>query len=405
MTSGRQRFVITGLGVVSAIGTGKDAFWRGLCEARDGISPIRRFDTTPFERHRGGEVRDFSVAELLPDVPDAAALGRAKQLMLVAARECLDEAALGATDPFRVGVAIGTTIGESWALEAITDSVAQGGAGALPGEAALDYLPHTIPQAVGRAFRLYGPNLMVSNACAAGNFSVGQALRCIEAGDADAMLAGGSDAFSRYAFSGFCRLGAVSPDVPRPFSRDRRGMIPGEGAAALLVESLEHARARGATVLAEIVGYGESCDAHHITQPHDLGIARCARAALEDAGLEPAAISFVSVHGTGTPTNDVTESRALRDVFGDALAGIPVSAVKSMTGHPMGAASAIECVAAVLSLRHQHVTATRNHLGPDPDCAVDCVPNAGRDMPVRYVLKTSSAFGGNNSCLVLKRPE
>jgi 3-oxoacyl-[acyl-carrier-protein] synthase II len=246
---------------------------------------------------------------------------------------------------------------------------------------------------------------MISNACAAGNFSVGQALRCIESGEADAVLAGGADAFSRYAFSGFCRLGAVSPDVPRPFSKDRKGMIPGEGAAALMVETLEHARRRGAAVLAEIVGYGESCDAHHITQPHDDGIARCARAALEDAGLEPSAISFVSVHGTGTPTNDVTESRALRAVFGERLSQIPVSAVKSMIGHPMGAASSIECVAAVLSLRHQRVTATRNYLGPDPDCAVDCVPNEGRAMPVEYVLKTSSAFGGNNACLIVKRPE
>jgi 3-oxoacyl-[acyl-carrier-protein] synthase II len=400
-----KRFAVTGMGVVSAVGIGREAFWHGLVGARCGIAKVRRFDTGPFERHLGGEVHGFDVDHHFPGDDEVKGLGRAKQMMLAASAECLRQAALGEFDPFRVGVAVGTTIGESWSLEAITNAVCVHGEKAIPADAVLDYPPQTIPQAVARRFGLYGPNLMVSNACAAGNFSVGEALRCISTGEADAVLAGGADAFSRYAFSGFCRLGAVSPDVPRPFSRGRKGMIPGEGAAALLIEDLERAERRGARVLAEIVGYGESCDAHHITQPHYEGIARCVRAALADAALPHERISAVSVHGTGTLTNDATETRALQLVFGERLRDLPITAVKSMIGHPMGAASAIECVAAILSLEHQFVTPTAHFIGEDPECAVDCVPNTGRPAYLEYVLKTSSAFGGNNSCLVLKRAE
>jgi 3-oxoacyl-[acyl-carrier-protein] synthase II len=401
---GTKRIAVTGVGVVSAIGLDRHEFWDALTRGASGISDVQRFATAAFGRSRGAEIRGFDVTRVFPGEPRLERLGRAKQMMLAATKECLGSAGAGVVDdPFRVGVAIGTTMGESQSLEAVTDAI---GAGLeIPTDAVLDYPPSTIPQAVAERFRLYGPNYMVPNACAAGNFSIGQAVACIQAGEADAMVAGGADAFSRYAYSGFCRVGAIAPDVPRPFSKDRKGMVPGEGAAALLVEDWDRAVARGATIYAEIVGYGESCDAHHITQPHDAGVAQAIRRALEDARLEPRQISFVSVHGTGTPTNDATETRALRSVFGEHLPSVPVSAVKSMTGHPMGAASAIECVAAILSMHHQFLPPTVNFEEPDPECDVDCVPNRGRPFPVSYVLKTSSAFGGNNSSIVFKTAE
>ncbi len=398
-----KRLVVTGLGVISAIGLNKRAFWENVKQGVNGIHPVESFDTERFGRHMGGEITDFEVERFFPGDAEIAAMGRCKQMMLAAADECLRDSDFPSADPFRIGVAIGTTMGESKELESVADELYQSGDEAISHRAVRDYPPYTIPQAVARKFRLYGPNLMLPNACAAGNFSIGYAIHCIRNGSADAMLAGGADAFSRYAYSGFNRLGAISPDVPRPFSKDRKGMIPGEGAAALFIETWDSAVARGAHIYAEIVGYGESCDAHHITQPHDLGIAQAVRSALAFGGVDPDQISFISVHGTGTPTNDVTESRALRCVFGDAMDRIPVTSVKSMIGHPMGAASSIECVATLLSIQHQFITPTINHDGTDPNCDVDCVPNHGRPAPVEYVLKTSSAFGGNNSSVIFKK--
>lgn len=399
-----KRLVVTGLGVISAIGQDKESFWNNVKKGTNGISKVRSFETERFGRHMGGEIENFEVEDFFPGEEEVAKMGRAKQMMLAASAECLKDCGYEVGDDrFRVGVAIGTTMGESKELEAVATALHAEGDDAMNYNAVVDYPPYTIPQAVARYFKLYGPNLMLPNACAAGNFSIGYAIHCLRNGSADAMLAGGADAFSRYAYSGFNRLGAISPDVPRPFSKDRKGMIPGEGAAALFIETYESAVARGAQIYAEIVGYGESCDAHHITQPHDLGIAQAVRSALAFGSIDPKEISFISCHGTGTPTNDVTESRALRCVFGDAMASIPVTSVKSMIGHPMGAASSIECVATLLSIKHQYITPTINFDEVDPNCDVDCVPNEGRSASVNYVLKTSSAFGGNNSSVIFKK--
>jgi 3-oxoacyl-[acyl-carrier-protein] synthase II len=266
----------------------------------------------------------------------------------------------------------------------------------------VDYPPYTIPQFLAGFFGIYGPNLMLPNACAAGNFSLGYAVHAIKSRRVEAVVAGGVDAFSRVAYSGFSRLGAISPDLPRPFSINRRGMVPGEGAAALMVESLKSAQERDAHIYAEIIGIGESCDAHHITQPHFQGVMRAMKNALVDAKLEPGEISFVSVHGTGTPTNDFTETRALKAVLGSEWRGIPVTSIKSMIGHPMGAASSIECVLSLLAIEHQFIPPTTNFEGVDPECDIDCVPNQGRDAEVNYIMKSSSAFGGNNSCVIFK---
>ena len=399
----KKRVVVTGLGAVSAIGLTRDAFWAALRNGTSGIRPIRRFDTTRFVRKNGGEIHDFDAAKVFPGDPSVQRLGRAKQMMIAAAGECLEEAGYDVHGaPFEIGVAIGTTMGEAQTLENVTDAVHSSGKRAISADDVVDYPPHTIPQAVARHFGLFGPNYLHTNACAAGSFSMGQALFSIRSGACSAMLVGGSDSFSRYVFSGFCRLGAVAPDVPRPFSKTRQGMIPGEGAGALLLETYESALARGARPYAEIAGYGESCDAHHITQPNENGIAQAMRAALGSSGLSPADIDVVSVHGTGTPANDVAESKALKRVFGDLLPSVPVSAVKSMLGHSMGAASALECVAMLLSLRHQYLIPTINFQEADPDCPVDCVPNVGRSANIRHILKTASAFGGNNAALIFK---
>jgi 3-oxoacyl-[acyl-carrier-protein] synthase II len=353
--------------------------------------------------HRGAEVTGFNVADFFPGDSAIAGMGRAKQMALAAAKQCLEDSRYPIDQtPFRVGVVMGTTMGESKSLERCTDSVYAGSTGgSLPEAAITDYPAFTIPQAVARHFHCWGPNMMIPNACAAGNFSIGHAIDCIRSGEADAMIAGGADAFSRYAYSGFARLGAISPDVPRPFSRGRQGMIPGEGAAVLFLESYLSAKERNAPIYAEIVGYGESCDAHHITQPDEGGIGQAMRSAL--AGASEKKVSFVSVHGTGTQANDAVETRALKSVFPRQQP--PITSVKSMIGHAMGAASAIECVASLLSMQYQYITPTANFQEWDEDCDLDCTPNEGRAARVDYVLKTSSAFGGNNAAILFKRIE
>ena len=397
------RIVVTGIGAVTSIGATRDMFWDRLRIGQSGIRPIRRFDTFRYGRNNGGEIHDFDIARVFPGDRSVLELGRAKQMMLAAAKEALEESGYDVSRaPFSIGVAVGTTMGEAQTLENMTDVIHQGGQATLPARDVADYPPHTIPQAVARHFGMFGPNYLLSNACAAGSFAIGQALFAIRSGTCSAMLVGGSDSFARYVFSGFCRLGAVSPDVPRPFSRTRKGMIPGEGAGALVLETLESAQARGAQVYAEVAGYGESCDAHHITQPHEDGIAQAMRGALASSGLAPTDIDYISVHGTGTPTNDAAETRALKRVFGDNLPKVPVSAVKSMLGHSMGAASALECVAMLLSLKHQFMVPTINFEEADPECEVDCVPNTGRPARIRHILKTASAFGGNNACVIFR---
>lgn len=398
----QKRIVVTGLGVVSNIGQDVDTFFANALAGKVGISRVGSIDVSKMSSGYGGEIADFDIAQHFPGRDDLAPLGRSKQFALAAARQCI--AASGfpiASQAWSVGVALGYTQGESKIMEACTDKIA---AGQLdnPGVTAFaGYAPYSVSQAVAREFGARGPVITIGNACSASSFAIGAALDVINRGDAVAMVIGGADAFSRYGYAGFSRLGAIAPDVPRPFSHDRHGMVPAEGAAMLFIETLESAEQRGATVLAEIVGYGESCDAHHITQPDPAGIVRAARAALDCAGLEPGAVSYISAHGTGTLTSDKVESVAFATLFGSAIP--PVSSVKSMVGHAMGAASAIECVAAIASLQAQVITPTMNYLGPDEECPVDCVPNAARPAQLDYILKTASAFGGNNAAVLFRR--
>jgi 3-oxoacyl-[acyl-carrier-protein] synthase II len=297
-------------------------------------------------------------------------------------------------------VALGYTQGESKIIEACSSAIAAAALDEYAIEAFADHTPQSVPQQIASEFGLSGPVTTLANACSASGFAIGVAMDALRSRDADAMVVGGADAFSRYGYASFSRLGAIATDVPRPFSAERKGMVPGEGAGMLFLETLESAQRRGATVLAEVIGYGESCDAHHITQPAPRGIVQAARCALASAAIAPQEVSCISAHGTGTQASDQAESAAFLEIFGDMPP--PVTALKSMLGHAMGAATAMECVAAICSLQRQVLLPTMNHLGPDPKCPVDCVPNQARPASLSVVLKTASAFGGNNSAVIFR---
>jgi 3-oxoacyl-[acyl-carrier-protein] synthase II len=258
---------------------------------------------------------------------------------------------------------------------------------------------------VAADFGFGGPATMLPTACAAGNYAIAHALDTLRAGRAEVMLAGGADAFSRITYAGFARLGAIAPELCQPFDRNRKGMIPGEGAAVLVLERFDHARQRGATIYAEVAGYGLSCDAHHMTAAHPEGdgAARAMAAALRDSRLDPQDVSYVSAHGTGTPTNDRLETIAVRRLFGAAARSLPVSSVKSMLGHTMGAASAIEGMVCALAVYEDRIPGTMNFEEPDPDCDLDCVPNQARELPVRVAMNNAYAFGGNNASVIFRK--
>lgn len=399
-----QRIVVTGLGIVSAIGSDVPTFFGNAKAGKVAINPVRGIDISRINAVQGAEIADFDIAAHFPGRADIAALGRAKQFALAAARQCIEDSGFAlAAHRYEVGVALGYTQGESKSLEAAADRIAAGTLDAPAIAAFADYAPQTMPQSVAREFGLCGPVVTIGNACSASICTIGVAIDLIRSGEVAAMVVGGADAFSRYGYAGFARFGAIAPDLPRPFSLGRQGMVPGEGAAMLFIETLESAQRRGADVYAEVTGYGESCDAFHITQPDPNGIAQAIEAALASAGMQRDEVSFISVHGTGTQASDKAESAAFAQVFGERIP--PVSSIKSMLGHPMGAASAIECVAALCSIREQVITPTMNYLGPDENCPVDCIPNVARPAPVRTVLKTGSAFGGNNVAVLFSKLE
>jgi len=398
------RVVVTGIGVVSPVGIGRERFWSRLLEGVSAVGPVRSFDTGRFRVHNGAEVRDFDPAEHLP--AGSPSRGRASQMAAAAARMALLDAGFepAAVAPERAGVAMGTTSGEPVEVERFDDLWLEGAFDRIGPEFIGLYPSHVIAAAVAEEVGFEGVNAMIPAACAAGNYAVGYALDALRRGRADVMLAGGADAFSRITYTGFARLGAVAPDVCRPFDRNRQGMIPGEGAAVLVLERLEDARARGARPFAEVAGYGLSCDAHHMTAAHPGGdgLARAMLAALADAGAAPAEVDYVSAHGTGTPTNDKLETLSMRRVFGDAAGGVPVSSIKSMIGHTMGAASAFESAVCALAVATGRVPPTINFEEPDPECALDCVPNAARELPVRLALNNAAAFGGNNASVAFR---
>ena len=395
---------VTGIGVVTPLGIGRELFWRALLAGESGITPVTSFDTSRFKVHLGAEVRGFDPGPwVLRSHPDE--LGRASQMAVAAARLALADAGLDAdaVEPERAGVAMGTTSGEPLEVERFDDALlSAAGRESIDSALATRYPCHRIPGQVAAELGFAGVNVMLPNACAAGNYAVAFARDTLAAGRADVMLAGGADAFSRITYTGFARLGAITIDRCAPFDRERKGMVPGEGAGVLVLETLEGARARGARVYAEVAGYGLSCDAHHMTASHPEGDgpARAMTQALADAGLLPEQVDYISAHGTGTPTNDRLETLAVKRAFGAAAARVPMSSVKSMLGHTMGAASALEAAVCCLAIAEGWVPPTINYEHPDPDCDLDCVPNQARRLPVRVAMNNAYAFGGANASVL-----
>jgi 3-oxoacyl-[acyl-carrier-protein] synthase II len=302
---------------------------------------------------------------------------------------------------------MGTTSGEPLFVEQYNDARKAGGDAAVTAECMELYPCHVMPAHVAAEFDLRGPVLMIPTACAAGNYAIGYGFDLIRTGRADLMLAGGADAFSRIPYLGFARLGAIAPERCQPFDKNRKGMVPGEGSGMLVLEPLDAALARGAKIYAEVLGYGVSCDAHHMTAAHPQadGAIRAMSAALKESGMGIADIDYISAHGTGTPTNDRIESLAVRTLFAEYATKVPMSSIKSMLGHTMGAASAIEAAACALALDTGWIPPTINHEEPDPECGLDIVPNKARLTNPRVVLNNAYAFGGNNASLCLGRYE
>jgi 3-oxoacyl-[acyl-carrier-protein] synthase II len=397
----KQRVVVTGLGVITSIGVDVDAFRAGIRSGRSGVRPITAFDTTGFAHANGCEVVGFEpqrwIRRLAVDE-----LGRASQFAVAAASMAVRDAGLSgdAVRARRALVAVGTTDGESRDLDQLVQLQLERGTDDLDPVLAQRVDPGRLSTSIVRELNLADVEVLtIPTACAAGNYAVGYGFDAIRGGDADVALCGGADALCRKTFSGFYRIGTIAPQVCQPFDRDRKGILTGEGAGILLMESLDAALERGARIHAEVLGYGLACDAHHAVAPHQDGIARCMRLAHRDAGVTPDDIDFISAHGTGTKANDVTEASAIRAVFGDRPP--PTISIKAMIGHAMGAASALGAAACVLALTGGFIPPTINHVNTDPECGLDCVPNQARPAELRIIQNNALAFGGNNAVLVL----
>ncbi|MEU8263184.1 beta-ketoacyl-[acyl-carrier-protein] synthase family protein [Micromonospora sp. NPDC048999] len=399
-----RRVVVTGLGPVSSIGTGIDAFTTALRAGRTGITPIASFDTTGFLTDRAGEVHDFEPRRMLRRL-DPAEWGRSSLFAAAAARLALGDAQ--ATDipdrSDRFGVCMGTTSGESQVVERLTEHWLAHGYPSTPDALARQLPAGRVAEAVSRELGLRGTTLTVSTACSASNYALGYAFDAIATGEQDYMMVGGADSVCRWAHAGFYRLGALAAERCAPFDRDRAGVITAEGGVALFLESLDSARARGARVYCEVLGYGLTCDAKHPTAPDAASVARCMRLAHRDAGIKPDEVDFICAHGTATPANDIAEYEAVREVFGDRMP--PMSSVKSILGHTMGAASGFSALAGALAISAGFLAPTINHVTTDPAMpGLDVVPNEARPAQPRVVQVNGFAFGGNNAITILGRP-
>ena len=395
----------TGVGVVSSIGLGRLAFFRALAAGTTGISPVRAFDTSPLGRQLAGEVRDFEPRDHLTSA-EFRRMGRCSAMALAAARMALDDAALSpaSLEGPRTAVVLGTTMGEAEILGDLQRDWILGGAHTVRRALIPKYGSTLLPIHVARAIGAQGMVLTLPAACAAGNYAIGFAADLIRAGRADVVVTGAAELIQELQFSGFVRLAAMAPERCQPFDLNRQGLLLGEGAGLLVLESEAHALARGAAPRAEVGGYGLSCDAYHITRPHPdaTGSIAAMRGAIARSSIAPADVDFVNAHGTGTRHNDVAESKVMREVFGDRR--VPISSMKSMLGHCMGAASALEAIGCIFTLETGVYPPTIGYETPDPECDVDVVANTARKGKADIVLNNSLAFGGYNAVAVFARP-
>ncbi len=417
----RRRVVVTGLGALTPLGNTADEFWTGLVQGRSGIGPITKFDAGEkaaggefrYETRIAGEVRNFDPLKFV-DKKDARRLDPYLQYAIASSAMAVEDAGLdvGAVDRDRFGVLIGSGIGGiTTLLEGERVRLEKG-----PERVSPFVIPMLIVNMasglVSMRFGAKGPNSAVVTACATGNHAIGDAFRLIQRGDADLMIAGGAEAIIvPLTIAGFCAMKAMSTrnDAPekasRPFDADRDGFVPSEGAGIVLLEALEHAQRRDARIYGEVVGYGMTADAHHMTapDPEGDGAFRAMAAALRDAGLEASRVGYINAHGTSTPYNDKFETVAIKRLFGDHARRLAVSSTKSMTGHLLGAAGGVEAIATVLALNHGLLPPTINYETPDPECDLDYVPNQARKQDVEVALSNAFGFGGTNAALVLTK--
>jgi 3-oxoacyl-[acyl-carrier-protein] synthase II len=398
-----RRVVVTGCGVISSIGTGVDEFGAALRAGRSNVAPITRFSTEGYPHVNGCEVPGFEPGRWLRHT-DADELGRASQFATAAARLAVEDAGMTARslESGRCLISIGTTDGEVHDLDQLVAQEIADGPAAMDPALARRSATSRLSTAIARELGLTDvETATIATACSAGNYAIGNGFDAIRLGDADFALCGGADAVCRKTFTLFSRLRSIAEDYCRPFDKDRTGILTGEGAGVLMLESLDSALARGARIYAEVLGYGLSCDAHHPVAPHQPGLTRCMDLALRDAGVKPSEVDLISAHGTGTRANDQIETAAIRDLYGEDLPR--VVSMKSMLGHSMGAASALAAIGCAVAITEGFIPPTINHVETDPECAIDCVPNESVAADLRIVQNNGWAFGGNNAVLVLGR--
>jgi 3-oxoacyl-[acyl-carrier-protein] synthase II len=410
-----RRVVVTGIGTVNPLGADTNEFWKNSLSGISGIHTIEGIDTSGLTTKIAGQVSDFDIGQYMPR-RQSRRLDRSAQFFWVATKQALDDAGLSfdEDDPEaeRIGVVAGTGIGGIETLETEFDTLFHTGPHRLSPFGITKIISNMAGGIVSIDFHLLGPNTTTVTACAASANAIGDAAAIIERGAADVMVAGGAEAsVTRFAIAGFGQARALStnndnPEVAsRPFDLERDGFVMAEGGAALILEERDRAMARGADIYAEVVGYGMSADAYHITlpRPGGAGAARAMRAAILDAGIEPGDIDYINAHGTSTAANDATETAAIKTVMGDEAYRVPISSTKSMTGHLLGAAGALEAIASILAIRDGVIPATINYATPDPECDLDYVPNEPREAEIRYAMSNSFGFGGHNVALVFAR--
>ncbi len=409
-----RRVVITGLGVVTPLGQQLDVFWNNLIAGQCGIDRITAFDTTPFDTQIAGEVKNFDPTPAFPSPKEIRRTDRYSQLGVFAGHQALLDSGLELDKENRdeIGVIIGSGIGGlSTTIEQHKILLERG-----PGRLSPFMIPMLISNMASGLFSMYnnlrGPNFATCSACATANHAIGEAWRAIKMGDAAVMFAGGAEAaVVSVGIGGFCAMRAMSTrnDDPkhasRPFDKDRDGFVMGEGAGVVVLEELEHAKKRGAKIYCEVVGYGNTADAYHLTapSPDGEGAARCMKMALRNGGLNLEDISYINAHGTSTPQGDVCETQAIKTVFGERAKRIAVSSTKGATGHMLGAAGAVEMTACALAIKNGIVPPTINYQTPDPECDLDYVPNTAREMKVNAIINNSFGFGGHNATIAAKK--
>ena len=405
----KKRVVITGMDITSSIGSGLESFWKAALNSDCGIKRIQSYDPSPYTTQIAGEITDLSLAHV-PQFDKQKRFPRVAQYALFCAHHAIAQSGLTPTELQTAGTYIGTSLGGTPELESAYASFFSGHWRKIPALSVIRGMPNSVANHIAIAFGIGGPNSTISNACVSSAEAIGTAYQQISQGRLSVALCGGTESLVwETVMAAWCKLRVMSTNnesptkASRPFEKNRDGMVMADGAGILILEELDHAKARGASIYAEITGFGASCDASHITAPNSQGQIRAIQAALNDAKLTPSDIQYISAHGTGTQLNDITETETIKQVFGAQAYELPITAQKAMTGHAIGAAGAMEVIATALCLKHGLLLPTINMFEPDPLCDLDYVPNHVRKKQVNIALSNHFAFGGANAALILQQ--